>query len=73
MTQYEILGETPTGITVAIYHRGKEIAKLNVPAEQCQSKVMLETWLKKQAVKKLPISIPRAVLRLKGRQVLDMG
>jgi hypothetical protein len=73
MTEYEILGKTPTGIKVAVYHNKAEVAVFNVPAAECQSLVMLETWLKKSVAEKIPIDVPKAVIDAKGRRTLDMG
>jgi len=74
MTEYEILGQTPTGIKVAVYHDKSEVGVFNVPSSECQSKVMLETWLKKQVAPRIQgRRVPKAVVDIKGRQTLDMG
>ena len=73
MTEYEILGKTPTGIKVAVYHDKQELAVFGVPADQCQSKPMLESWLKKKVSPKITQwQVPKVVLNVKGRQTLDM-
>lgn len=71
MTEYEILKQVPTGLNVAVYKDGMEILKLNVPAEQCKTKGMLEAFLKKIAKRELKDkNIPQDVLNITGRQEL---
>lgn len=71
MTEYEILKQVPTGLNVAVYKDGMEILKLNVPAEQCKTRGMLEAFLKQVGKRKLKNqNIPQDVLDITGRQEL---
>ena len=71
MTQYEIIERVPSGIKVKVYHNGQEVLEQNVPAQHCQTRAVLESFLRRVSADKIrAIEVPRDVLNIKGRQPL---
>ena len=71
MTQYEIIERVPSGLNVKVYYKDQEILDQNVPAQYCQTRVMLESYLRRKSADKIKeLSIPRDILAIRGRQLL---
>lgn len=71
MTQYEIIERVPSGLKVKVYHKGQEVLEQNVPAQHCQTRAMLEGFLRKVSAEKIRrLEVPSDVANIRGRQPL---
>lgn len=71
MTEYEILKRVPSGLMVAVYADDVEVGVWNVPADRCQTRSMLEGFLKKVSADRIrKLAVPNDVLNIQGRQPL---
>lgn len=71
MTEYEIIRRVPSGIMVSVYADDVEVGTWNVPADRCQTKSMLEAFLKQVSADRIrKLAVPNDVALIRGRQPL---